>query len=155
MSPMSLVWIMVCCFGVAAAVGAFEGGPADLPTPDSEWRVLRRRAARSVRGATFMTLGLAMLLTGTPEIAALLWVAFVILSYVAIATRRRGVRGLHEWAEIAAYLTLCAGVLAFIEGMMRDGRSGLFLCVTSTVLAAAARVDFVVDRAIDELAFNS
>src|SRR4051794_31997322 len=143
MSAMSVLWVIVYSLGCAAAIAAFEGVPVHPPSAHSDRRVRQRRVARSARGAAFMTLGLAMLLNGSREIAAPLWAAFVILSYVATTTRYSGARALRERVEIAAYLTLAAGVVALVEGILRDGRTGLFLCGASAVLLAAARVDLV------------
>jgi hypothetical protein len=125
MQAMSVLWMMVFCFGCAAALAPLERLPSDLPSADVERLLNLDRfaplVARGARGAVFMTLGLVGLLSDAasslamPALLVLLLlsvaaIAMATFSFNEVGTRLIRVR---RCAQIASHATLWTGVLSF------------------------------------------
>jgi hypothetical protein len=163
MRPLSFVWILLFSFGCASALASLEAFPDHLQPRRGER--LRRLlalvpfATRSARGAALMTVGLAGLVDGVfPGFAVGLWLAVVALGYGTIVARRiespepggRLIRVGHA-AGTAAHATLGTAVLALAEGLWRGHASGALLLIVGLILLAAAKVDFVLRGAVNDM----
>jgi len=163
MQPMSVLWMMVFCFGCASALAPLERFPSDLPSTDAERLLdlgrLAPLVARGARGTVFMSLGLLGLLCDAASslaVSALLVLILLTVAAIAMAafslhdvgTRLIDVR---RCTQISSHTTLWTGVLSFAEGLMRPGRAGAFLLCLSVVALAASRVSFVLAGATNDL----
>ena len=163
MSAMTVVWAMVFTFGCVGALSPLQFFPDDLPVTDSDRIVsldrLKPLLGRCARGALVMTIALVALLYGSGAmLAAPLWVALVALSYVAVATLRITLSDagaqlirVRRFVGLAARTTLGAGVIAFIQAMVQRADAGLFLLTASAFLLVAARVQFVIKGAANDM----
>ena len=163
MHAMSIVWVMLYCFGCAAALAPLERFPGHLPATDTERLLalegLAPLVARGARGCVFMTLGLVGLLSDAesglamPTLLVLFLLSFAAIAMATFTLREVGVRliRVRRCAQIASHAMLWTGVLSLSEGVIRRERVGALLLGVGVTLLAASRVTFVLTDAADDL----